>query len=57
MKRPKIVPQIGQPVRLKGREPAGILKFLADRGWAFVAWTTTTKGPRIVHIDELEVIA
>jgi hypothetical protein len=47
-------PNIGEPVKLRGREPRGTLAAVGERGWCRVAWDEAHPGPKIVHIDELE---
>lgn len=52
MKKP--LPEIGDKVKLRGREPVGTLKSINDRSWAKVEWEAGKEGPRFVHLQELE---
>ncbi len=51
-------PQKGDRVKLRGREPEGIVKtFGLSPEWVVVGWDTDKPGPKYVHELELEVIS
>lgn len=48
--------KVGQRVKLKGREPTGIIKaFGLSPQWVSVDWDSGVKGPKYVHVLELDV--
>jgi hypothetical protein len=49
-------PAKGDRVKLRGREPVGILSHREPNGWANVKWDEGCCGPKIVHINELEIL-
>lgn len=47
--------QIGERVRLRGREPRGVLRRVNESSlWAQVEWDAETPGPKHCHLKELE---
>lgn len=53
----KVKPKRGDRVQLRGRVPYGTLvKMDEENKWVTVEWLGETKGPGLVHLDELEVI-
>lgn len=58
MKKQSIIPGLGETVKLRGREPFGVLFKIGgpQNKWCQVSWQSTTHGPIIVHLDELERI-
>jgi hypothetical protein len=47
----------GDRVKLKGREPQGVVKTMGkDDHWVRVDWDADKKGPKYVHEFELEII-
>lgn len=51
------VPVVGDRVRLRGREPVGVLRQIdAESSWARVEWDSDAKGPDICHLRELQPI-
>lgn len=51
---PRVPPERGDRVRLRGRDATGVLKTIGSRGWACVDWDVVGAGPRFVHLGELE---
>ncbi len=48
------MPERGERVRLRGREPVGVLvRYDPESNWATVEWDAT--GPKICHRRELEL--
>lgn len=47
-------PKTGERVILRGRDVAGTLGSVDNRGWALVDWDTAFAAPVICHIRELE---
>ncbi len=47
--------ELGDHVRLIGRAPTGkLVQFGVGTKWCVVNWDAGVRGPKIVHIDELE---
>lgn len=56
-KRPKEQPEPGDRVKLKGRDARGWLRHThLDVLWCLVNWDEDARGPKIVHLNELEKI-
>lgn len=57
MKKPKqnIKPVVGDRVKLRGREPYGIIERINDMDWTFIKWESNPPGPKIVDIREVEL--
>ena len=53
MKKSLLLPAVGDRVRLKGRDPQGIVMRISDKG-VNVVWDDGKVGPKIVPLYELE---
>jgi hypothetical protein len=55
---PPNTPDVGDRVRLRGRDPRGVLSRVDERKWSWVDWDAdAVAGPKIVYLFELERIA
>lgn len=52
-------PLVGDKVRLRGRDPVGVIKAIGgpSNKWVAVKWDIEKSGPGMVHINELEKFA
>ena len=46
----------GDRVKLKGREPCGVIQTMDDDHWVCVQWDKNKPGPKFVHEFELEIV-
>ncbi len=52
---PPMPPTVGDRVRLRGRAPVGIVKWIGNEmSWCEVEWDAGPQGPRLVHLHEIE---
>ncbi len=51
------LPKRGSKVKLKGRNPFGVIKTMDEESkWVHVEWNKNTPGPKYCHLYELEEI-
>jgi hypothetical protein len=48
------VPLKGDRCKIRGRQPTGKLRHIDAANWCWVDWEQGPKGPRVVHLFELE---
>lgn len=56
MKKAKVLLQLNDWVKLRGRVPWGRISNVNPNKWVVVDWYPEARGPTYVHLDELEKI-
>lgn len=49
-------PKRGERCKLRGRPATGVLKTFNELKWAVVEWDADARGPKFIHLNELEAV-